>query len=133
MITASSAAVLWFGGRRLWEQAFWQLPAQDESQDHPGRRLLRQMLLWTALGDEEAGISLLGQRLVYEEGEPLPGVLVRAVPVQSETVTAIKIRESHNPIESVRFTEIDIGGTGVAASMIVKGGAGDECVTVDGS
>ena len=64
--------ILWFGGRRLWEQAFWQLPAQQEAVEHPGRRLLRQMLLWTALGDESEGVALLGQRLVYEEGEPLP-------------------------------------------------------------
>lgn len=78
--------VLWFGGRRLWEQAFWQLPAQDETADHPGRRLLRQMLLWTALGDQESGISLLGQRLVYEEGEPLP-VAARWRDLRGEPVT----------------------------------------------
>ncbi len=78
--------VLWFGGRRLWEQAFWQLPAQDETGDHPGRRLLRQMLLWTALGDQESGISLLGQRLVYEEGEPLP-VAARWRDMRGEPVT----------------------------------------------
>ncbi len=63
---------LWFGGRRLWEQAFWQLPAQGGEGEHPGARLLRQMLLWTTLGDDAGGIALLGSRLVFEEGEPVP-------------------------------------------------------------
>ena len=83
---SGSGRILWFGGRRLWEQAFWQLPAQQGAGEHPGRRLLRQMLLWTALGDESAGVSLLGQRLVYEEGEPLP-VAARWRDLRGESVT----------------------------------------------
>jgi len=89
--------VLWFGGRRLWEQAFWQLPAQDETGDHPGRRLLRQMLLWTALGDQESGISLLGQRLVYEEGEPLP-VAARWRDLRGEAVTGQNLEVEVSPV-----------------------------------
>lgn len=34
--------------------------------------MIQQMLVWTALGDEVDGISLLGQRLLFEEGEPVP-------------------------------------------------------------
>jgi len=81
-----SGRVLWFGGRRLWELAFWQLPARAaDPDDPPGSRLLRQMLLWTALGDQAGGISLLGQKLVYEEGEPLP-VAVRWRDLRGEPV-----------------------------------------------
>ena len=76
---------LWFGGRRLWELAFWQRPLQG-AVEHPGRKLLRQMMLWTALGDEAGGVSLLGQRLVYEEGEPL-AVDVRWLDLRGEPVT----------------------------------------------
>jgi hypothetical protein len=90
--------VLWFGGRRLWEQAFWQLPAQTEAGDHPGRRLLRQLLLWTALGDQEEGIALLGQRLVYEEGEALP-VAARWRDLRGEAVTGRELAVEVAPVE----------------------------------
>jgi hypothetical protein len=83
---------------RLWEQAFWQLPAQAEGDDHPGRRLLRQMLLWTALGDQEAGIALLGQRLVYEEGEPLP-VAARWRDLRGEPVTGRELVVEVAPLD----------------------------------
>ncbi len=78
--------VLWFGGRRLWELAFWQLPSRLDQAEHPGRRLLRQMLLWTALGDQAGGLVLQGQKLAYEEGEPLP-VAVRWRDLRGEPVT----------------------------------------------
>jgi len=83
---AGQGRVLWFGGRRLWELAFWQLPARADAAEHPGRRLLRQMLLWTALGEQAGGISLLGQRLIYDEGEPLP-VAARWRDLRGEPVT----------------------------------------------
>lgn len=63
---------LWFGGRRLWELSFWRLAGRLAVGSEGGNRLLGQMLLWTALGDQTAGISLLGQRLVFEEGEFVP-------------------------------------------------------------
>ncbi len=85
-VARDAGRVLWFGGRRLWELAFWQLPARMGEAEHPGRRLLRQMLLWTALGDQAGGLVLQGQKLVYEEGEPLP-VAVRWRDLRGEPVT----------------------------------------------
>ncbi len=80
---------LWFGGRRLWELAFWRLPATAAAEpagSASGGSLLEQMLLWVALGDEASGISLLGQRLVFEEGEFL-AVGARWLDLRGEPVT----------------------------------------------
>lgn len=63
--------VLWFGGSPLWELAFWQRSGGDPVAETLGRRLLRRMAVWTALGDQAGGVTLLGQRMVVEEGEPL--------------------------------------------------------------
>lgn len=81
---------LWFGGRCLWNLAFWRLPGAAAGTaavaDAAGRRLLQQMLLWIALGDQLTGISLLEQRLVFEEGETLP-VAARWLDLRGEAVT----------------------------------------------
>ena len=62
--------VTWFGGRRLWELAFWEhADPSGGAVSHPGRRLLQNLLLWTATGEGREGISLTGHRRVYEEGE----------------------------------------------------------------
>jgi len=83
--------VLWFGARRLWELAFWQRPQGTPEGGHPGRRLLRQLLLWAVLGDEAGGVSLLGQQLVFQEGEPVPVSVrwrdLRGDPITSDPVT----------------------------------------------
>ncbi len=65
-----SGRVAWFGGRRLWELAFWEPPQAGGSEEsHPGRRLLRNLMVWTASGDEQTGLRLVGHRQVYQEGE----------------------------------------------------------------
>jgi hypothetical protein len=62
--------VVWFGGRRLWELAFWEpAGARGGAPDQPVRRLLRNLLVWTASGREEAGLALVGRRSVFQEGE----------------------------------------------------------------
>jgi hypothetical protein len=62
--------VAWFGGRRLWELAFWEAPAgQRDESEQPARRLLRNILVWAATGEEDAGLALAGHRRVYQEGE----------------------------------------------------------------
>ncbi len=62
--------VAWFGGRRLWELAFWEAPGGQSSEaEQPARRLVRNLLVWVAAGDEAGGLSLLGHRKVYQEGE----------------------------------------------------------------
>lgn len=62
--------VAWLGSRDLWEQAFWT-PADEPVGSHPLRRLLRNVLVWTAQGGELSGATLLAQRTVYQEGEPI--------------------------------------------------------------
>lgn len=62
----------WFGARRLWELAFWQPAQQGPVAARPGEQLVRQLLLWTAVGDQRGGLAWLGRQLVFEEGEPVP-------------------------------------------------------------
>ncbi|MEZ4387656.1 MAG: hypothetical protein R3D98_08775 [Candidatus Krumholzibacteriia bacterium] len=81
-----SGRLLWFGARRLWELAFWQPAMPSTADDHAGRRLLRQLLLWTALGDQRGGVSLLGRQRVFEAGEPVP-VAVRWRDLRGDPVT----------------------------------------------
>jgi hypothetical protein len=62
--------VAWFGGRRLWELAFWEPPLTRGGQDqHPVRRFLRNLLVWTATGEDDGGLTLAGHRTVFQEGE----------------------------------------------------------------
>lgn len=62
--------VAWFGGRRLWQLAFYELPlGTADSEEQPARRLLRNLLVWTASGGDDTGLSLVGHRTVYDEGE----------------------------------------------------------------
>ena len=73
--TRGKGRVVWVGGRRLWELAFWELAGEDSGQkagqDHAGRGLLRNILVWTASGEEDAGLALVGRRTIYQEGEAI--------------------------------------------------------------
>jgi hypothetical protein len=106
-VARQSGRVLWFGGRRLWELAFWQLPARADTGDHPGRRLLRQMLLWTTLGDQAGGVTLLGQKRVYEEGEPVP-VAVRWRDLRGEPVTGRRLSVQLNRPDGSERRTVDL-------------------------
>ncbi len=65
-----SGRVGWFGGRRLWEIVFWEAPGDlADRPEQPGRRLLRNLLVWCAAGTEGTGLALTGHRTVYQEGE----------------------------------------------------------------
>ena len=100
----SGGRVLWFGGRRLWELAFWQRPEGLPAADHAGRRLLRQLLLWAALGDEASGVNWLGRRLAYEEGQALPVAVrwrdLRGDPVTEHPVTVLVQRDDPTGTEA---------------------------------
>jgi len=62
--------VVWFGGRRLWELAFWEAPAGKTAAPlQPARRLLRNLLVWVVAGDETSGLNMVGHRKVFQEGE----------------------------------------------------------------
>jgi hypothetical protein len=100
----SAGRVLWFGGRRLWELAFWQRPEGGAAGDHAGRRLLRQLLLWTALGDEAGGVTWLGRQLAFEEGQALPVAVrwrdLRGDPVTEHPVTVLVQRAEAGETEA---------------------------------
>jgi len=69
--------VAWFGGRRLWELAFWDhTPAGNgrggdgsAGGDPAGARLLRNLLVWTSTGEENSGLVFTGRQTVFQEGE----------------------------------------------------------------
>lgn len=69
--------VTWVGGRNLWELAFWDrapgnsgaTPAGDIGSDPTGRRLLRNLLVWTAAGEENSGLVFTGRQAFFQEGE----------------------------------------------------------------
>ena len=67
----------WFGGRRLWELAFWDHTPAGHVQpdggngggDPVGARLLRNLLVWTSAGEENSGLVFTGRQTVFQEGE----------------------------------------------------------------
>ncbi len=66
--------VAWFGGRHLWELAFWESSRRGEANTegvHAGRRLTRNLLVWTAAGLEESGLVFTGRQTFFQEGEPI--------------------------------------------------------------
>ncbi len=70
---AGEGRVAWFGGRDLWRLAFWESPrASLAGLPHPGRGLVRNLLVWTASGGATAGVSLAGGRQLFAEGERIP-------------------------------------------------------------
>jgi len=69
---AGAGAVAWLGTDELWTLAFWQPPASaGEVPEHPVRRLVRNLLVWTAAGDELGGVTIAGHRTLYREGEAI--------------------------------------------------------------
>ena len=70
---AGEGRVAWFGGRDLWRLAFWESPRSSLAElPHPGRGLVRNLLVWTASGAATTGLSLAGGRQVFAEGERVP-------------------------------------------------------------
>ena len=69
--------VVWYGGRRLWELAFAEVTSGRagaggaEAGEGAGRRLLRNLLVWIAAGDQESGLVFDGRQTVHPEGEPI--------------------------------------------------------------
>lgn len=64
----------WYGGRELWELAFWERSGPAAGRDprnHPGRRLLRNILVWLATGEENSGLAFRGELPLFEAGQPL--------------------------------------------------------------
>lgn len=70
---AGQGRVLFFGGRRLWELAFWEpglrVPGAVGGEPQAARRLLQNLLVWLAAGQDESGLVFTGRRAFYQEGE----------------------------------------------------------------
>jgi len=67
-----SGRVVWFGGRRLWELAFWELAGEASdtgTAEQAGRRLLRNLLVWVGSGGEDSGLVFTGRQPFFQEGE----------------------------------------------------------------
>ncbi len=65
--------VAWFGGSALWEIAFWEQGQDTDSSGtgHPGRRLLRNLLVWLGTGEEAGGLRFQGEMPLARAGQPL--------------------------------------------------------------
>jgi hypothetical protein len=66
--------VIWYGGRRLWEQVFWRPGTTGDDQvgaGQAGERLLRNILVWLAAGQQESGLAFSGRQPFYQEGETI--------------------------------------------------------------
>ncbi len=64
----------WYGGRNLWEQAFWnpaEVAGRSGTEPQIARQLVRNLLIWTAEGSTEKELSFAGRRLAYQEGETI--------------------------------------------------------------
>lgn len=99
--------VTWFGAQRLWELAFWETPQAPATEgEHPGRRLLRNLLIWTASGGQESGLRLAGRRQVYQEGERMrletQWTDLRGLPVTDRPV-AVELRSAGEPAAQPRL------------------------------
>jgi hypothetical protein len=132
---AGAGRVAWFGGWQLWELAFWEPPhdlAADDRQ--PVRRLLRNLLVWTALGEQQSGVSLLGRRLVYQEGEPVK-VEARWLDLRGEPVTdqrlSVRLEYEDRPAETARTFSLrpDLSRPGVGVADLPPLPAGRYRVT----
>jgi len=62
-----SGRVVWCGAP-LWQFAFGEL-ARADAAGGVGRRLLRNLLVWTAGGEQEAGLHFVAHEPIFAEGE----------------------------------------------------------------
>ncbi len=65
--------VAWFGGDALWRTAFREAAVGLEpgGREQPGRRLLRNLLVWLGTGEETGGLRLQGDLPLAVAGQPL--------------------------------------------------------------
>ncbi len=132
---ADAGRIAWFGAWQLWELAFWESP-RDLAGDgrQPVRRLLRNLLVWTAIGEQQSGVSLLGRRLVYQEGEPVT-LEARWLDLRGEPVTdqrlAVRIAREDRPEEAARTFSLrpDLARPGVGTADLPPLAAGRYRVT----
>jgi hypothetical protein len=89
--------VVWFGGQQLWELAFWEPglgPRQAEVEGiQAARRLMQNLLVWLAAGQEESGLVFSGRRAFYQEGERINLAAqwrdMRGQPVQDRSLSLV--------------------------------------------
>lgn len=117
---AEQGRVVWFGGRRLWELAFAEVASDrgGDGSEGAGRRLLRNLLVWVAVGDQESGLVFAGRQTVHPEGEPIRlGARwrdIRGAPVAGRTATVL-----------VRRVDADSAQVAVRTHALLRTGEGD--------
>ena len=115
----------WYGGRNLWETAFWERsaePGQTRTKAHPGRRLLRNLMVWVATGEQASGLALRGPAPVFQEGQPIRLEAVwrdmRGEPVIDRTIDLV-VRPADSAADSSAARTFRFGNpdsrTGLAA------------------
>ncbi|MBK6897871.1 MAG: hypothetical protein IPH09_00875 [bacterium] len=110
---AGAGSVAWLGTDELWTLAFWQPPASaGEVPEHPVRRLARNLLVWTAAGDELGGVTIAGHRTLYREGEAIR-VETQVRDLRGEGTTgaiALELREDAPDAPPQAFTPVAVPG-----------------------
>jgi hypothetical protein len=77
----------WFGVRHVWEWAFWERPGgQGGGREQPARRTLRNLLVWLAGGDGNAGLGFAARPGAWQEGQPVR-IAARWLDLRGEPVT----------------------------------------------
>jgi hypothetical protein len=115
--------VAFFGGRRLWELAFWDSGRSwaGAPDDHPQpvRAILRNLLVWLASTKEDGGLVFSGSRTFFQEGEKISlGAVwrdMRGLPVTDRGVSLqlAELVEGQPPGQPRTFTmEPDAGSPG---------------------
>lgn len=71
-VAYGTGRVVWVAGPDIWQLAFGELAHADGSGvEGAGRRLLRNLLVWTASGEEEAGLEFVSHAAGHPAGEPV--------------------------------------------------------------
>jgi len=65
--------VAWVGGDALWPAAFWKAPGalRTASEQQPGRRLLRNLLVWLGTGEQTGGLRFESELPLASAGRPI--------------------------------------------------------------
>lgn len=114
--------VVWCGAP-LWQLAFGEL-ARADAPTEIGRRLLRNLLVWTAGGEQEAGLQFEAHDATFTEGERI------RFTAHWRDMRGRTVREGSVAL-SLRRTDADGAGGGPRTYALSPSGDGTGAVTVE--